>query len=404
MDINMTVITDWSHGAQNDMYDAMKDQHLWGYWIMMLVCYNMEHGPWADDLRWAQIVDSWAEATRSFSPTEMPVFEEHLAMAVHEQGGDQAVMQSAEDGESLEMRMWRLMHSGWRAKGYKTCLIRFFATREKAATFGPWWHLSLIKYSYLIVESGMASTKKIAQLAVKPPRGPQDERAVTDSKRLDLSEKAMRASAQNALVLSCLILGDYKNCRLARCIVAITAPLHRWHAEQKRAQRKSQGNLKWLVAQLDGAFTATIAGTLAVLADIPSLQTIAFDLGNGPVSTDNATLMSFPEMFGDEDDIADVLGGLCLSLVGRRLARCAFLLRGWPLRLCGVLGSASLRAETVREFQLDLSAYEAMKLQPAERSIQGFLRRSCFNDVACQQFAEALSLARRSWLLGSLLN
>lgn len=154
LEVNCSVIPDWSHGGHNDLYDSLKDQGLFSFWVMCLVCFNLEHGPWADDLRWAQVADSWAEATREFSPTNMLIFAEHLAVEVHAQGGASVVMQSAEADETLEQRMWRLMHSGWRPKGYRTCLNRFFASRENAASFGAWWHLSLMKYTYLCLESG----------------------------------------------------------------------------------------------------------------------------------------------------------------------------------------------------------------------------------------------------------
>ena len=61
--VSMTFISDWSHGAQNDFYDTLKDLSLWNFWVMMLVVMNVEHGPWADDVRWNQILDAWTEAT-----------------------------------------------------------------------------------------------------------------------------------------------------------------------------------------------------------------------------------------------------------------------------------------------------------------------------------------------------
>lgn len=61
----------------------------------------------------------------------------------------------------------------------------------------------------------------------------------------------------------------------------------------------------------------------------------------------------------------------------------SFLLRGWPLRLVGVLGDAGLRAQVVEEFQLDHRAYMALKSQPPRRSVLNFIRRSCFSDGRC---------------------
>lgn len=94
------------------------------------------------------------------------------------------------------------------------------------------------------------------------------------------------------------------------------------------------------------------------------METIAFDLKDYAGAEEARSLQVCPELFGEDDDLAACLGGLCLGLAGRRLSRVSFLLRGWPLRLVGVLGDAGLRAQVVEEFQLDHRAYMALKSQP----------------------------------------
>ena len=388
--VNVSVICDWSHGGQNDLYDSLKDLQIYNFWVLCLVVWNVEHGPWNDDMRWSQVLSSWNEATKHFEPTTMPLFVENLPRVIHENGGRDAILQCSEE-TSVEKVLWEKMSVGWRPKGYKTNLNRFWATRQKAEQFNAWWHMTLSKYSYLCLENGQMSTKKIASLAVKPSvtvSGASEEPTTTDSAKSDAVEKALRCSAQNAIVLSTLILDDYRNCRLVRCIVAGSAHWHAWHQHQNRTQRSSADSLKWMVDQLQGDFGRTNAGTFSVLQDKQSLENIDFDLK--AYSKMAATHTARHEyLFLEDDEMADYLGEFVLTLGCRRIARCSFLLLGWPLRIVGTLGCPALQATTVQAFKDDHAAWKALKEQGDSRVNKRYLKRSCFNDVANLQLVQA---------------
>lgn len=49
---NLTCIPDWSHGGQNDFYDTLRELHLFSFWVLCMIMWNVEHGPGGDDLRW----------------------------------------------------------------------------------------------------------------------------------------------------------------------------------------------------------------------------------------------------------------------------------------------------------------------------------------------------------------
>lgn len=258
---NLTCIPDWSHGAQNDFYGCLRDLSVYSFWIMCLVVWNVEHGPWQDDLRWQQVGDAWAEATEQFDMQSMPIFSEFLEEVVKENGGSGALLSSSEF-DTVEATVWDMMRGGWRPKGYKTNTNKFFATRQKAVSFAKWWHVTLMKYTWLCLESGQVSTKRVANLNIKAPPPEQGDRATTSSNRPDFAERALRGSAQNAMVLACLILGERRNCRLTRVICLATGPLHEWHSKQNKAQRSSKECLVWLVSQASGEFVQSLSQTL----------------------------------------------------------------------------------------------------------------------------------------------
>lgn len=383
---NLTCIPDWSHGGQNDYYDTLRELNLFSFWVLCMIMWNVEHGPWGDDLRWNQVEHGWAEAWEHMTLATMPLFAENLQAAIREQGGEAQVLQSSSH-DKVKDAMWSIMSEGWRPKDYKTCLNRFFAARGKAATFSKWWHLTLIKFSYFCMEAGQISTAKVAKLA-KPPAVKDDQRPTTDAFKPDIAERALRASAQNALVLSCLLLSDSRNSKVVLCLAEASAPLHAWHAKQNREQRDSRSNFAWLVSQLSGEFMQCVRDTLGVLGRKASLESVGFDMAAFTGGAAGTAAEPSLDSYADDDELADYLGEACLVLAGRRSARCAFLLRGWPLRMVGVHGQPSLRAEVVRDFMVDLESWEALRAQERSRAVDRFLVRSCFGDVACQQLVD----------------
>lgn len=58
--------------------------------------------------------------------------------------------------------------------------------------------------------------------------------------------------------------------------------------------------------------------------------------------------------------------------------------------MVGVAGSEKLRDTTLAEFAKDLEAWRAVKRAPPATSTDRLLTRSCFNDVAVQQWVEAV--------------
>ena len=57
----LTIWCDFSHGSNNDVNGTIKDLGLWSFWLLMLVALNVPHGPWDDDVRFAQTREALQE-------------------------------------------------------------------------------------------------------------------------------------------------------------------------------------------------------------------------------------------------------------------------------------------------------------------------------------------------------
>lgn len=331
----LTFCPDFSHGSQNDFYDALKSMHLFPFWILMLVVYNLEHGPWQGDLRWNQINESWAEVFSHFGGGDFPLLDQRVESISRESGGRSALLEG--DHEDVHRAIW-----------------------AKVA------HMSL-------------KGKLIHQ-----PEG-EHERSTTSSSRTCAVERMLRNSAQNAVVLSVLMLGERWHQLLVRAIVKASEPIHLWHRRQNHAHRSAQDSVQWCAEQLSGWFGQTVRQILAQLSDAGALEFVGFSFGSALNHHPSAGEVL------EADELAAVFGGLSLALAGRRWARCLFMLRGWPFRLVAVLGGDELRSDTIAEFRQDYLAYRALMDAPGKTAaMTALLRRSCFGDIAVEQWVQAL--------------
>lgn len=391
LSLNLCVVTDFSHGGQNDFYDGLRDTSLWSFWVLMLVVFNCEHGPWDDDLRYHQILESWQQACAHYAPSTMELFQHHLP-AIQEDCAKVEGMLDGELGEAQEKVLWGLMGAGWKPKGHKTNLNRFFASLDKAKTFLPYWHMSLCKYEHLCLETGMLGSQQVAKLRLRSePADPEGREGTlsTSSARLNIAEKALRSAAQNAIVLATLMLGEPWHRHLTAAIVEVGRPLHIWHKDQNHQLRSAPESLKWLVQMTTGQFFEHVRGIFGVLFSVSALQNIGLDMRCFSGATGCEKMLPDEGSAGWQDDLSDIFGDLAMALGGRRLVRCAFMWRGWPLRMAGILAEGPMADDVVQEFKRDAEAVAMLRAIEKDAALRELCRRTSFNDVAVQQYEMA---------------
>lgn len=99
------------------------------------------------------------------------------------------------------------------------------------------------------------------------------------------------------------------------------------------------------------------------------------------------------EMQGElllQDELASMLGRLVTGLVALRVKRCLWMVAGWPVRICGILGSENAKRETLAAFAKDHEAAVALgAVEDPGNAIKAYQARSVFTRVAVQNLVEA---------------
>lgn len=380
---NVSFITDWAHGANNDFLETLRDLSLFQYWLLLLIALNVEHGPHGEDLRHNQIRDAWFELQARSSPQACALFQEYCQEIASEAQGESSW--ELEAGEDLQDAVWRHLRNEphFMKKGCRTNLARYQASRRAAEDLLPRWTLKRFIYEYVALETNMLDSSHTARLLIKGEVDLKEgeSKQTTDSSRVCISEKALRSACQNALVISCLILEDPTNMQLTKLIVFLSAPVDLWHKQQSRALRSTAGSETWMWQQSSGGFYSHVTGILAQLQDPDVLQRVGLCVP-GTSEVDEAQVNS--ELW-----LAHLFGAFAMRLASRRIIRCLWFLVGWPMRFVGLLGPEPLRRSTMLQFKADLDAYKALSsIENPPASVRKYLKRSVFLEATVQQFQE----------------
>lgn len=395
MGMNVSIACDYSHGANNDFLDCIKDLGLQPYWLLLLLCFNVEHGPWGEDARWNQMVECFDELRRYGSPKQCALFQAYAPFMLEELESYPGF--SIESGEDPEAKLWEFImeEDPLRKKGTKVQLARFQDARDKAGSYLCLWTVKRFVYEYCALETGMMNTKVVAPLKIQGSRGlaQDDEKATTDPSRMNTTEKALRNSCANSLVIACMVLEEEWHRRLCVLIVLCSDPVSKWHSKQNHELRSASGAALWLADQVSGSFHDHVKEILSVATDQRALSAMGFCLTDASVaSADNGWM-------AQEADLAQMCGGFLLTLAFRREARCLWLTRGWPSRMGALMGSSAAASETLKAFQKDLLAFEALgNMRAKSKAQEKLFSRSVFHETSVKQYVQARS--GHSFLVG----
>eukprot|EP00974_Lingulodinium_polyedra_P030600 2946480-Lingulodinium_polyedra.AAC.1 len=119
-------------------------------------------------------------------------------------------------------------------------------------------------------------------------------------------------------------MADTGNYNLLQIVLQATGPVEAWHHERNKALRSVQGTSEWLQSQVHGGFMQHICDVFKSFQQ-DSLHVIGFHFVTGERRQRGIK----EEDLHRDDALAEYLGDLALSLVGRRLKRCLWLLTGW---------------------------------------------------------------------------
>ena len=158
--ICLTPWMDFSHGANNDINATIKSLGLWPFWLLMLVVLNIDHGPYDDDVRFAQVREGWNEKKKFLNAKTAVFYREYLPRIVVEM---KTVLANLDFDGPVEDALWSVLfeYPLLVRKGYKSKVARFMNVRRQLKDLLQTWHLKRCQYEYVAVESGMVSYKNL---------------------------------------------------------------------------------------------------------------------------------------------------------------------------------------------------------------------------------------------------
>eukprot|EP00969_Alexandrium_andersonii_P186753 8251175-Alexandrium_andersonii.AAC.1 len=86
------------------MKDCLKSSGLWQLMLLMLIVFNVESGPFKEDLRFAQVAQAWQELKDNHDCKSCPLFQEYAPKIMEEMVAAGAFQH--ERGEDCEAALW----------------------------------------------------------------------------------------------------------------------------------------------------------------------------------------------------------------------------------------------------------------------------------------------------------
>lgn len=202
----------------------------------------------------------------------------------------------------------------------------------------------------------------------------------TNPRGLQVADKSLRSCAENSVIISAMMLSEDSHRRIVGCFLAGLSILRKWTGRCLKEVRSADGNEAWFQAEANGRCMEHISEIVAQLANPQVLEQLGFLR-----TSEKASSEDFLEHITD-DEVADYLGQILLSLAFARLKRMLWLLCGWPWAMIGVLGGPSQREKLMARFKEDVAVWEAFQAFDAPQAVHRRLqKRHCFQTVSCQQ-------------------
>lgn len=409
--LNVDYIPDSSHGLWNDIKRSIKRAQLWPHEITMLIVWNVDHGPWSEEIRLQQAKQVVSEHLRHGSPHECPLFQKLAPAMYKDHESDFDTYLGSEDAAEF---LWRALDecSPCRNKGRKVSMNRFLAAVTTGKAQDKNWHFRLYGYILVCLQMGFFTKSKGLSLLDKVSL-PNVTDGDAPTRRDGPEAKALRAACANALVCATMLLMEPGAQHVQRCIFTSSENWQQWHTEQNTRLRSAGESLSCFSEQFsDGKFLQTCAATFGSLDDPNRLIFCGISLEKPQVEGMD---MNHPAI-EQQDELAMHCGRLAQELVSARLRRCLFALRGWPANSIRFLASPQLATHAGRSLRTDCANFQWLKEQDsphakrvADRSIfhLGPVRQlvACMESTAFEvtEGIKALVRKKQSRFLGSQL-
>ena len=374
------ILPDPSHRCWNDCRLALQDAGVWSAVHLLTICFNLDHGPWADARWYQECVEAVHLYTTLTEPSECPAWQTlyHLIAA---ESGDSIRM--GEDG--FEKELFNSLPMAYNRMSQKVAMARWFGWVDTAASMLKVWHRKLLVLLFLCVSLGHIDATQATSLVAPGAFKPLAEEAKEDGKPRTSHESAtlsrLRRGSANAAALSLLVLADRSMWELAAVAVYVVAPVRQWHATHPKGVISADSVVAWYTRQSAGDGLEHLRQMCTRLQDKFALQDVG--LGVLPPGVSAADLdLDHGAVFND-DRLAEQLGNLTLCTLSRRLASSLWYMKSLPGVLPALLDPA-VAPHIIAWLRTVYTAWLAIKGRGGA-SWTKFLARSPFNLVYVQK-------------------
>lgn len=383
---------DPSHACQRSFEGALKDCGVWQYWLLLLISWNLEHGPYSDRHRHNQLQESLKQLLENRSPQQVPLFL-HLApwMAKDLEVGGLATFPR---DRPLEEELWEWLRerSKRRPLGRRVSTNRFGGTQHAALQHRPLWAVELFERTFLALELDFLSGQRfLDRLLVKTNKGTSLSEGGTDPRRLQVDDKALRSCCANAVTVSVFTLDDMGHRRVVDIVLVCQRPLDEYHIHQNRVLRDVPASRTWLLEQLCGGVGRHLKAFWQILQDISSLTDAGFSLPgyNSPAMSDAETCSDIQLETLVEDECADLCGAMILSHIFHRGSRLLYF-SGWPTKMLAALEGSATATKVIGEFKADAEIWDEFVSSQGKCPLMKLIElRGSMRLMCVKQFREA---------------
>lgn len=239
LSLNLAKRPDPSHGGTCDFDAALKCAQMKGFWVCMVISWNLPFGVDGEETRAAMLRDSMKDCFEKHSAHNMPLFMSMCSKLAEMFRSEGHVF---EDDEPIEVQVWELMRRRgfYKAMGRKCNLARFHGGLSAAMRNVNCWWADAFERVFTALEMdflcGRAFLEKI-KAQVGPTEATTEGGQSTSSKRITMDDRSILGSCKNAVAVSVWLLSNPNNERLIRMITTVAAPLKTWHEHQNKAIR-----------------------------------------------------------------------------------------------------------------------------------------------------------------------
>ena len=322
---NITPLFEFSHGANNDFQGLLKDLGRWHFALILLIIYNLPHGPDKDPgMRYEQFGQMLRFISENFDPATFALWQARVPAMADELAGEFEL--NSERGPALSLWDHFVANPSAHFLGERVKMCQYMAWWEAGNKLLKHWSFNLFKAECVSIESDWLHRQSFLQLPAVSPVIAQDTIQSTASTITAIETKILRSCCANNVVVQVAVLSMPSYRRLLAHLVRFTAPLKTWQGAAAKCNCSATGCREWLLREMSDSMLAHQKEMLAGLHDQANLQDCGYHEYVACRGEDLANQTS------RDEEMATLAGDIVLGLIAKRQRRNFYLTNSFPNR------------------------------------------------------------------------